>query len=81
MCGLHRPRLQRVHKFFYWYAFFERNEKYANLVLEEEKKYNPRLAEHITIEKFKEIMASLNLPPPKHIATALPANLEAGKNS
>jgi sulfur dioxygenase len=51
---------------------------YCFFTLGEEKKFNPRLAEHVPKEKFKEIMANLNLPPPKHIATALPANLLAG---
>jgi len=44
----------------------------------EEKKYNPRLAEHVTLEQFKRIMENLNLPRPTKIDEALPANLLAG---
>jgi sulfur dioxygenase len=49
--------------------------------IDEEKKYNPRLGEHVSKEQFAEIMANLNLPPPKLLSVALPANLAAGADS
>ncbi|KAG5673789.1 hypothetical protein PVAND_003809 [Polypedilum vanderplanki] len=42
----------------------------------EEKKYNPRLTR--SIEEFVEIMNNLNLPYPKQIDKAVPANRECG---
>ena len=43
----------------------------------EEKNYNPRLAGK-TVEEFKLIMDNLNLPNPKLMDIAVPANLECG---
>lgn len=40
----------------------------------QEKKRNPRLGTDITLEKFKEIIANLNLPYPKLIDYTVPAN-------
>ena len=45
----------------------------------EEKRYNPRLGGSATRESFLAIMAALKLPPPRLIATALPANLACGE--
>mmetsp|Transcript_16900 Transcript_16900/g.35075 ORF Transcript_16900/g.35075 Transcript_16900/m.35075 type:complete len:239 (-) Transcript_16900:57-773(-) len=42
----------------------------------EEKRFNPRLSLHI--EDFCETMANLNLPYPKQIDAALPANMACG---
>ena len=44
----------------------------------EEKALNPRLGMHKTKEEFVEIMRNLNLPYPKKIDAALPANLKCG---
>lgn len=44
-----------------------------------EKKLNPRLGSGKTIEDFKKIMSELNLPHPKKIHEAVPANLACGK--
>ncbi|KAL2084081.1 hypothetical protein ACEWY4_019599 [Coilia grayii] len=44
--------------------------------VEEEKKYNPRLTK--TLEEFVDIMNNLNLPKPKKIDIAVPANLVCG---
>ena len=46
--------------------------------VEEEKKYNPRINEKVTKEQFVETMNSLNLPDPKKIHEAVPANLVCG---
>lgn len=43
----------------------------------EEKQFNPRLANK-TREEFAEIMKNLNLPHPKKIQEAVPANLKCG---
>jgi glyoxylase-like metal-dependent hydrolase (beta-lactamase superfamily II)/rhodanese-related sulfurtransferase/anti-anti-sigma regulatory factor len=45
----------------------------------EEKAQNPRLAEGITLSEFAEIMASLDLPSPRLMAVALPANRGGGR--
>uniref|UniRef100_A0A0K0F5K2 Persulfide dioxygenase ETHE1, mitochondrial n=1 Tax=Strongyloides venezuelensis TaxID=75913 RepID=A0A0K0F5K2_STRVS len=44
--------------------------------VEEEKKYNPRLTQNK--EKFIETMNNLNLPYPKQIDKAVPANMKCG---
>ncbi|MFS8065482.1 MAG: MBL fold metallo-hydrolase [Byssovorax sp.] len=44
----------------------------------EEKRWNPRLGQGKTVEQFAEIMANLQLAPPKQIAVAVPANLHYG---
>lgn len=43
----------------------------------EEKRYNPRVAGK-TLADFVEIMENLKLPPPKHLAEAVPANRACG---
>jgi glyoxylase-like metal-dependent hydrolase (beta-lactamase superfamily II) len=43
----------------------------------EEKRFNPRVANH-TREEFIGIMRELNLPPPARIAEAVPANRACG---
>jgi len=44
----------------------------------EEKAYNNRLGYGRTLEQFKDIMANLNLAPPKQIDKAVPANMIDG---
>jgi sulfur dioxygenase len=44
----------------------------------QEKKRNPRLGEKRSLEQFRDIMASLNLPYPKFIDYAVPGNLQCG---
>lgn len=44
----------------------------------QEKKRNPRLGEDKTLEDFRQIMASLNLPYPKFIDHAVPGNRQCG---
>jgi len=44
----------------------------------EEKLYNPRLNLGKSLQEFEAIMAGLNLPKPKQIDEALPANLRCG---
>ncbi len=44
----------------------------------EEKRFNPRLGEGKTEEEFRSIMESLNLPKPKRIDIAVPANMKCG---
>ena len=44
----------------------------------QEKKRNPRLGEGKTLEEFKAIMVSLNLPYPKFIDHAVPGNRQCG---
>lgn len=43
-----------------------------------ERASNPRFVGQ-TLETFTALMGSLNLPPPRHIATAVPANKQAGE--
>ena len=45
----------------------------------EEKKYNPRLGGERSSEDFSGFMDNMNLPHPKQIKVALPANLQSGK--
>lgn len=45
----------------------------------EEKKYNPRLGGKLSEDDFKGYMRNLNLPHPRQIDIALPANLKSGK--
>ncbi len=47
--------------------------------IEEERNHNPRLADKVSKERFQEIMAGLNLPPPKLLDVAQPANLNGGR--
>ncbi len=51
---------------------------HMSTTVEEEKKYNPRLGGDKTVEEFTEIMDNLNLPYPKKIDVAVPANLACG---
>lgn len=44
----------------------------------QEKKRNPRLGNHRTLEEFREIMASLNLPYPTFMDYAVPGNRQCG---
>jgi hypothetical protein len=45
-------------------------------VTQQERLYNPRLTKPVA--EFKDIMANLNLPKPKKIDIAVPANLQCG---
>lgn len=45
----------------------------------EEKKYNPRLGGERSEEDFSGFMDNMNLPHPKQIKKALPANMKSGK--
>lgn len=45
----------------------------------EEKRFNPRLAEGIGEDDFAGYMAHLNLPHPRQLAVAVPANLRCGR--
>ena len=44
----------------------------------QEKKRNPRLGQGRTLEQFRDIMAKLNLPYPRFIDYAVPANQQCG---
>ncbi len=44
----------------------------------QEKKRNPRLGNHRTLEEFREIMANLHLPYPTFIDYAVPGNRQCG---
>jgi glyoxylase-like metal-dependent hydrolase (beta-lactamase superfamily II) len=44
----------------------------------QEKKRNPRLGNNRTLEEFREMMSTLDLPPPKFIDYALPGNRQCG---
>ncbi|MDY6969148.1 MAG: MBL fold metallo-hydrolase [Spirochaetota bacterium] len=46
--------------------------------IKEEKTYSARLRDGISEDEFVEIMANLNLPKPKKIDIAIPANLKCG---
>lgn len=42
----------------------------------EEKKYNTRIKSDTSLREFTETMHALQLPPPKYLDVALPANLK-----
>lgn len=44
----------------------------------EEKRFNPRLGLHRSLEEFLALMAGLDLAPPRRIDVAVPANLASG---
>jgi glyoxylase-like metal-dependent hydrolase (beta-lactamase superfamily II) len=44
-----------------------------------EKKFNPRIGGNKTLAEFSQIMANLNLAPPKKIQESVPANLQCGE--
>jgi len=52
---------------------------YTSSTIGEEKKYNPRIAASTTFESFSRTMDELKLAPPRHIHSAVPANLACGK--
>src|SRR3954462_125775 len=47
--------------------------------VEEERRYNPRLGGDIAVDDFAGYMKNLNLPHPKQIDVAVPANLKCGQ--
>ena len=49
---------------------------HTRTVTQQERLYNPRLTK--PLNEFKDIMANLNLPKPKKIDIAVPANLQCG---
>src|SRR3546814_10194421 len=51
---------------------------YTTLFRAQERERNPRLGRGRTLDEFVEIMAKLNLPYPKRIDAAVPANLLCG---
>ncbi len=51
----------------------------SNSSIEEERAFNPRLNDTVSLEKFQSIMENLNLDQPKKIDQALPANLKCGR--
>jgi sulfur dioxygenase len=47
--------------------------------VEEERRFNPRLGGNISVEDFTGYMKNLNLPHPKKIDVAVPANMQCGR--
>jgi glyoxylase-like metal-dependent hydrolase (beta-lactamase superfamily II)/rhodanese-related sulfurtransferase len=47
--------------------------------VDEERRFNPRLGGDVGVDDFAGYMANLNLPHPKQIDVALPANLQCGR--
>lgn len=47
---------------------------YTMSTIKEEKEYNTRISHSTSIQEFQKILDNLNLPYPKYIDTALPAN-------
>lgn len=52
---------------------------FTSSTIGDEKKHNARLSEERRLEDFVQIMSNLNLPPPKKIDVAVPANLKLGR--
>ncbi len=46
----------------------------------EEKKFNSRISSGVSLEAFKETMGNLNLPKPKRMEIAVPANIRCGQS-
>lgn len=59
------------------YPAHDYKERFVSSIAQE-KKRNPRLGADKTLEEFKAIMASLNLPYPKFIDHAVPGNRQCG---
>ncbi|RMH42624.1 MAG: MBL fold metallo-hydrolase [Deltaproteobacteria bacterium] len=51
---------------------------YTVTTVAEEKRHNPRLRLGVTEDEFVAIMGGLNLPKPRHMDVAVPANLACG---
>jgi glyoxylase-like metal-dependent hydrolase (beta-lactamase superfamily II) len=62
------------------YPGHDYNQRFVSSVAQERAR-NPRLGGGKTVEEFIAIMAGLNLPPPKKIDFAVPANRECGQSS
>ena len=62
------------------YPAHDYNQRHVSSV-GQEKARNPRLGEGKTVEEFVAIMATLNLPRPKKIDVAVPANRVCGETS
>jgi glyoxylase-like metal-dependent hydrolase (beta-lactamase superfamily II) len=60
------------------YPGHDYNQRFVSSVGQERAR-NPRLGGGKTVEEFVVIMAGLNLPPPKKIDIAVPANCECGE--
>lgn len=54
---------------------------HTSSTIEQERKYNARLNEGVTLDQFKKIMSDLKLADPKKIHEAVPANLASGITS
>lgn len=52
---------------------------FTSSTIGQEKKFNTRLGGGKSVREFAEIMNNLNLPPPKQLQVAVPANLKSGK--
>ncbi|SEO71176.1 MBL fold metallo-hydrolase [Nitrosovibrio sp. Nv6] len=59
------------------YPAHDYNDKRVSSIAQE-KKRNPRLGISHTLEEFEQIMANLDLPPPKFIDYAVPGNRQCG---
>lgn len=59
------------------YPAHDYKERFVSSIAQE-KARNPRLGGHRTLDEFKTIMASLNLPYPKFIDYAVPGNRQCG---
>ena len=59
------------------YPAHDYKDRYVSTIAQE-KKRNPRLGQDTTLEEFRQIMASLNLPYPKFIDYAVPGNRQCG---
>jgi len=55
-------------------------EGFSSTTIGEEKKLNPRLGGDMPKAEFVQIMDSMDLPDPKHMAVAVPGNLACGLN-
>ena len=59
------------------YPAHDYKDRYVSTIAQE-KKRNPRLGQDRTLEEFREIMSTLNLPYPKFIDYAVPGNKQCG---
>jgi glyoxylase-like metal-dependent hydrolase (beta-lactamase superfamily II) len=62
------------------YPGHDYNRRHVSSVVQERER-NPRLGGGKTVEEFIAIMAALNLPPPKNIDIAVPANRRCGQSA
>jgi hypothetical protein len=62
------------------YPGHDYNRRHVSSVAQERER-NPRLGGGKTVEEFIAIMATLDLPPPKKIDIAVPANRRCGQSA